>query len=151
MCQLLQKECQFPDAGVAVGVGVASNKSSGLAGFCLHEASTTDPVIKSTTLRDFFTRVKDLEAGLLAHRCCYDVANADYDRSAQDSHGDILVLAHLSFEIERRHQIKQFETSDSQHDPDCAENDGGYNCLKKSRRVPRRCRILRCLSRRNLQ
>ena len=59
MCQLLQKKFQVEcaDDGVVVGVGVAP-QSSGLAGFCLQEASTTDPVINSTTLRDFFTRVK---------------------------------------------------------------------------------------------
>lgn len=53
------------------------------------------------------------------------MANADYDGSTQDADGDILVLAHLSFEIERGHEIKQFEAGDSQHDPDGAEYDGG--------------------------
>ena len=57
------------------------------------------------------------------------MANADYDRSAEDAYGDILVLAHLSFEIERGDQIKEFEAADRKHDPDCAEHDRGKNGL----------------------
>ena len=64
------------------------------------------------------------------------MANADYDRAAQDPYGDILVLAHFSFEIERCHQIKQFEAADSQQNPDCAKYDGGENGLQKSRGMP---------------
>ena len=152
--QPLQKKCRVEcvdvDPGVAVGVGVASQLSGSVGGgFCLQQASTTDPVITNTTLRDFFTRVKTFER--LADRGCYDMTNAEYNRSAQDAYGDIFVLAHLSFEIERSYQVKQFEASDRQYDPDCAENDGGYNRLKKSGRMPRRRRFLRCLSRRNRQ
>jgi hypothetical protein len=113
MCPPPQKKCQpeCDDDTVGVGVGVAPiySELSG-DGFCRQQASTTDPVIKSTTLRDFFTRVG--VGGSLAHRCCDDVANTKYDRSTQDPHGDILVLAHLFFEIERCYQIKQFEPTD---------------------------------------
>jgi hypothetical protein len=106
MGHLLQKRCQVEcvEPGVAVGVGVANKLSVTPGDFWPQEASTTDPVINSTTLRDFFTKGK--ASGLLAHRCSDNMADADYNRSAQDAYGDILVLAHLSFEIKRRHQIE---------------------------------------------
>jgi hypothetical protein len=110
------------DDGVGEGVGLPA-QSGGSGGFCLQEASATDPVISSTTLRDFFTGEKGL--GRLAHGGGDDVANADDDRSAEDADGDIFVLAHLSFEIERGDEIKQFEAADRQDDADCAEYDRG--------------------------
>ena len=53
-----------------------------------------------------------------------DDADAEDDRSAKNSDGHVLVLAHFLLEIKWREQVKEFESDESENDSNQSKDDG---------------------------